>query len=148
MRRPGVFTHSTPRAYVAPTAGMPDVLVAPSVTAGMPWRSAPVVSPALKKIAADGAGGSRVLDLYLERAEAALNQRDVAGGEADPVGGIAAAGVRVAEPELEVHGRDRRGDLTRVALRKVAPVDVLDVRHPGGGRLFASIPGPRTAEAR
>ena len=77
-----------------------------------------------------------------------MNQGDVARGESDPVGGVAAAGVRVADPELDVHGRHgSRGDLARVALLQVAPVDVLDVRRRRRGGLRRT-PGPRTADAR
>jgi hypothetical protein len=87
---------------------------------------------------ADGAGGRGVLGLQLERARAALEQRDVPGREAREVSSLAPAGRRVAETELQVDGRDRRGDVSVVALVDDPEVDVLDVGDRAGCRLLES----------
>ena len=71
------------------------------------------VLPWLKITMPDGAGGRGVLGLELERAGATLEQRDVPGREAGEVRSLAAAGRGVAEAELQVDGRDRRGDVAR-----------------------------------
>jgi hypothetical protein len=63
------------------------------------------------KITIPTAPARGVLGLELERAGATLQQRDVPGREAREVGRLAPARRGVAQAELQVDGRDRRGDV-------------------------------------
>ena len=74
--------------------------VGPSVPATEPVRVRCVAL--VEDHDADGASSGGVLGLHLEEARAALEQCDVARREPGEVGGLAAAGGGVAEPELEV----------------------------------------------
>ena len=126
---------------------MPLVLLAVSVTAGMLLRSVGGRVALVEDHDPDGPGGRGVLGLQLERARAALEQRDVPGGEAREVGCLAPAGRRVAQAELQVDGRDRRGDVTRVGLGDRPEVDTLGV----GDRVRCDLlqaEGPTTSNAR
>ncbi len=61
--RPVIPASSSPRAYVALTAGMPPVYPLPSVTAGMLLRSSAVVLPWLKKMMAEAPAAAALLPL-------------------------------------------------------------------------------------
>ena len=106
---------------------MPLVLLAVSVTAGMLLRSVGGRVALVEDHDPDGAGRRGVLGLELERAGATLQQRDVPGREAREVGSLAPAGRGVAQAELQVDGRDRRGDVAGVGLGDRPEVDALDI---------------------
>ena len=97
---------------------------------------------------ADGAGGGGVLGLDLERAGAALDQRDVARREPGEVGRLAAAGRGVAEPELDVDRGDGGRDVARLGLRRRRRSRCPRRRSTGVGRGLLRAPTGRPPRRR
>ena len=115
---------------------MPLVLLAVSVTAGMPWRAGVGGVALVEDHDADGTGGGGVLGLQLEGARATLEQGDVPGREAGEVVGLTAAGRGVAQTELQVDSSDRGRHVTGIRLIDHVEVDALDVGDLFGRRLL------------
>ena len=85
---------------------------------------------------AGGARGSGVVALDLERAGAALDERDVAGRESCEVVGLTPAGGRVADPQLDVDRCDRGRHVAFLRVRCRAEVRALLVGDRVGRHLL------------
>ena len=146
MVRPAVVAHSAPSSNGALTTGIGRT-GGSSVPPKRPSRSSPGTTLPWLNTITPAAPAAAALSAFTEKLQlAALDEGDVAGGEAGEVGRLAAARRRPVAGEVHIHRRDGGGDvaLTGEVHREV--VDAEDVIR-GFGAVCWSVESPKSVRS-